>query len=42
MKNSAYIRVTTELLAVLFEWLEFDGDDCFNDFHIHVTKESEY
>lgn len=24
-----------------FEWFGFDGDDCFNDFHINVTNETE-
>lgn len=24
-----------------FDWLDFDGDDCFNDFHIKVTTEAD-
>jgi hypothetical protein len=41
MKNSASIRVAAAHLELSFEWLEFDGDDCFNDFHINVTKDSD-
>jgi len=37
MKNSAYIRLKSDPLEIYFEWRDFDGDDCFNDFHIVVT-----
>jgi len=40
MKNSTRIGVTSELCGVLFEWLDFDGDDCFSDFHIIVSQEA--
>lgn len=38
MNNTAYIRVKGNLTEMRFEWLDFDGDDCFKDFHITVTS----
>lgn len=28
------------LTEACFEWLDFDGDDCFMDFHINITSET--
>ena len=36
MSESATIQVESVDHKVLFEWLDFDGDDCFRDFHIVV------
>lgn len=40
MRDSARIRIKDALTEMRFVWLGFDGDDCFNDFHIEVTGES--
>ena len=40
MRDSARIRINDDLTEIRFVWLGFDGDDCFNDFHIEVTDES--
>lgn len=40
MRTSAFIRLKSDRLQIGFEWLDFDGDDCFNDFHINVITES--
>ena len=39
MRTSASIRLRSDRLQIGFEWLDFDGDDCFNDFHINVVTE---
>ncbi|HKU25255.1 MAG TPA: hypothetical protein VJQ54_07260 [Candidatus Sulfotelmatobacter sp.] len=36
MKTSADIRIKGDSTELSFEWRDFDGDDCFNDFHINV------
>lgn len=36
MTRSASIRLKSDLAEVLFEWLDFDGDDCFGDFQINI------
>lgn len=41
MKDCASIRAKSKDQEVLFEWLDFDGDDCFRDFHIDIVKETE-
>lgn len=41
MKTTADIRVKGNSAEAKFEWRGFDGDDCFNDFHINVTTEGE-
>ncbi len=33
MKDTAYIWLKSGAVEVRFDWLQFDGDDCFNDFH---------
>ncbi|HTC95963.1 MAG TPA: hypothetical protein VK699_21150 [Terriglobales bacterium] len=38
MKSTANIQVKSDLTEVQFEWLGFDGDDCFDDFHIKITS----
>jgi hypothetical protein len=41
MKTTANIRIKGDLTEAQFEWCSFDGDDCFNDFHINVITESD-
>lgn len=41
MRTSAFIRLKSDPLNIAFEWLDFDGDDCFNDFHIDIVTEAE-
>ena len=38
MSESANIREEGSGYAILFEWLDFDGDDCFRDFHIEIVN----
>ena len=40
MKTSADIRIRGDSTEVSFEWRDFNGDDCFNDFHIIVMTET--
>lgn len=40
MRTSAFIRLKNESIQIGFEWLGFDGDDCFNDFHINVVTKT--
>ena len=40
VKTSADIRIKGDSTEVSFEWRDFDGDDCFNDFHISVITET--
>jgi hypothetical protein len=40
VKTSADIRIKGDSTDVSFEWRDFDGDDCFNDFHINVITET--
>ena len=40
VKTSADIRIKGDSMEVSFEWRDFDGDDCFNDFRINVTTET--
>jgi hypothetical protein len=40
VKNSALIRLKNDQSDLKFEWVDFDGDDCFNDFHIEVKNAS--
>ncbi len=40
MKNSSFIQLKDHLSEIRFEWCDFDGDDCFNDFHIDVITAS--
>jgi hypothetical protein len=41
MRTSAFIRLKSDRLQIGFEWLGFDGDDSFDDFHIDVVTESD-
>jgi hypothetical protein len=41
MKNSTYIRIKDAITETQFEWLGFDGDDCFSDFHIDLISETD-
>jgi hypothetical protein len=41
MRTSAFIRLKSDGLQVVFEWLDFDGDDCFSDFHIDVVTQTD-
>lgn len=38
MKDSAFVRLKDDKSEMQFEWLAFDGDDCFNDFHVNITS----
>ena len=40
MRDSASIRAKAANSEVLFEWNDFDGDDCFQDFHINIVNET--
>ena len=40
MRETASIQVEDADHKVLFEWLDFDGDDCFRDFHIVIENET--
>ena len=40
MKSAAHIHLKSDLVQLQFEWHDFDGDDCFSDFHINVTTET--
>ena len=40
MRTSAFIRLRSDRLGMDFEWLDFNGDDCFDDFHINVITET--
>jgi hypothetical protein len=37
--DDAHIRISNVTTDVRLEWLGFDGDDCFSDFHIDVASE---
>lgn len=38
-ENSAlYLTSAVRAYAIRFRWVAFDGDDCFNEFHIDVTS----
>lgn len=41
MKTSASIRFKSVGVQIVFEWLDFDGDDCFDDFHIDVVTQTD-
>jgi hypothetical protein len=38
METTANIRLKSEAVEICFEWLGFDDDDCFADFHITVAE----
>ena len=38
--NSAQIHINDATTDMRFVWIGFDGDDCFDDFHIDVIGES--
>jgi len=40
VKDNAHIRINDAITDMRLEWLGFDGDDCFNDFHIDVASEA--
>jgi len=40
MMSTAHIHLKSDLVQLQFEWHDFDGDDCFNDFHINVITET--
>ena len=41
MKRSAHIEITGDTVKVRFDWVVFDGDDCFEDFFITITTDGE-
>ena len=40
MRTSAFIWLKSKSIQIGFEWLDFDGDDCFGDFHIDVVTQT--
>jgi hypothetical protein len=42
MRTTASIHLKSDLAELRFEWLDFDGDDCFKDFHIDVRVENSF
>jgi hypothetical protein len=36
MKRTAHVYLRNDSTELQFEWLDFDGDDCFSDFHLNV------
>jgi hypothetical protein len=34
MERTAYIRLESTDTELRFDWLDYDGDDCFRDFHV--------
>ncbi len=40
MRRTAHIHLKSDSAECRFEWLDFDGDDCFKDFHIDVRAEN--
>ena len=40
MTRVAHVHLTSDSLELQFEWLDFDGDDCFKDFHINVVSKT--
>ena len=41
MRDCASIRAKSDDREVFFEWRDFDGDDCFRDFHIDIVNGAE-
>ena len=37
MRTSAFIRLKSDRLQIDFDWLDFNGHDCFDDFHINLV-----
>jgi hypothetical protein len=37
MERASYILLKSDDVEMRFDWLGFDGDDCFRDFHITVA-----
>jgi hypothetical protein len=42
MRRTAHIHLKSDSAECRFEWLDFDGDDCFKDFHIDVRVENSF
>ena len=38
LESGAQINLKSEFVEVRFEWLGFDGDDCFEDFRVVVIE----
>src|SRR5258708_3871308 len=41
MRDCASIRAKSHDREVAFEWRDFDGDDCFRDFHADIVTGTE-
>jgi len=41
MKNTAQIQIKDAATEVRFEWQGFDGDRCFEDFHIELISNAD-
>ena len=42
MRTTATIHLKSDLAECRFEWLDFDGDDCFKNFHVDVRAENSF
>ena len=40
MEHTAYILLQSRDVEMRFDWLGFDGDDCFEDFHVTYVSGS--
>ena len=40
MSNTAHVYLKSDLAECRFEWLDYDGDDCFRNFYIDVRVEN--
>jgi hypothetical protein len=38
VKDFALVRLSNQQSEIRFDWVAFDGDDCFGDIHITVTN----
>jgi len=41
MKTYAHIQLKGTAAEIRFDWLGFDGDDCFGEFNITVTEDGQ-
>ena len=41
MERAAHIQLKSGASEMRFDWLGFDGDDCFDDFHITVADDGQ-
>ena len=42
MERTPHIRLQSSDAEMRFDWLDYDGDDCFRDFHVtYVSRDGE-